>query len=940
MAKMIDIKRCAGAFLLAAGLATAFAIPAKQGVLTFTQPDGTTVKVTLHGDESFHYYLSADGYPLMAGEDGTLCFASMENGMPVASDYKACDVSVRSAALRQWLSNAPGEQDFVRSLKAEAAKANAPRRIIPQSGIGLSSTEFPKSGKVKGLVILVQYSNVKFRLDDPKTYFTNLLNQPGFSDYRGTGSARDYYMDASNGQFEPEFDVYGPVTLPYKRSYYGASTAYSHDSRPEDMVVHAIELLDPEVDFSQYDNDKDGKLDNVYLFYAGQGENDGGPSECIWPHAWELTAQRKEFLADGVLVSRYACSNEWQTQAGLPDGIGTFCHEFSHVMGLPDLYCTNGMVKDGYTPGKWSIMDYGPYNNDSRTPPTYSAYERNAMGWLDIDVLGEAATVTLPELQSSNKGCLMPTRNTNEFFLFENRQQTKWDTYLPGHGMLIWHIDFDQRTWDLNEVNNSQTHQYVDLVEANGAGNSDTGAAWPGTTGKTNFTADSNPAFRNWYGEEMPPITNIEETDGVITFDVDGGDFVFGTPEAPMAEDVTPVSFRLSWNAVDRAKSYEVSVYTKDEGGSPIYLDGFNALNVDGETSVAVENLVAETDYYAVYRAVNGSRRSELYPEMHVRTPELTFPYFTPEVMPATDVTDTSFTANWKPMDGAASYILTVASSTEVAPHDNTCSFGSMTFMLPRGWEFSENTSRYEDKEYCGKAVPSAKMTVDGSCITTKAYDYDVLGISFWYKGVKVNTQSCLEVEGLANGEWVSLMSVTSLSREATTVDIRDIPQGVRQVRFIFRSYGTGEIAMDDIVISVGGNAQVNVPGYEGLDVGNVTSWKVDNLPAGLTDFVYMVQAVDQSGVKSLVSKGQEVKLDNSSVTDIDAGRVCAVSVTGDCITLQGEPYAPVLVYSPDGRLAAAVTLDAEGIGRIRVAASGIYIARFANRSFKIMVHN
>lgn len=925
------------AYLLAAFALTAYAVPAKKGVLTFTQPDGTNVEVTLHGDESFHYYLTADGFPLMADSEGTLRFAKMENGAMTPSVFKACDPSERTAALTKWLADAPHAKEFADNLRQAAIRANAPKRVIPQQGIGLSTTSFPRTGKIKGLVILVQYSNVKFKIEDPKTYFTNLLNQQGFSDYKGTGSAREYFLDASNGKFDADFDVYGPVTLPYKRSYYGATTAYSHDSHPEDMAVHAVEILKDEVDFSQYDNDKDGILDNIFIFYAGQGQNDGGPAECIWPHAWELTATGKQFMVDGVLVSRYACSNEWQTQAGLPDGIGTFCHEFSHVMGLPDLYSTNG---DGgeWTPGAWSVMDYGPYSNDSRTPPTYSAYERNAMGWLDVQPITEAYTAALPELQESNKGFLIATRNPNEFFLFENRQQTKWDTYLPGHGMLIWHVDFDQNVWDKNQVNNNRQHQYVDLIEANGAGNKAEGRSWPGTTKKTRFTGDTSPAFVDWYGQPMAlPITNIEETDGVITFDVDGGDFVFDLPGMPVASEETPVSFHLTWPEVDRAKTYELSVYTKSAEGEHVYVEDLKDCNVGEEPAFTVEGLSAETDYYAVVRAVNGMRRSEPSPELHVKTPELSFPYYTPDVLPATDITGTSFTANWRPVDEAVSYLLTVATSFEVEPHTNTCSFGSAMFMLPKGWEFSENTSRYEDGEFCGKAIPSAKMSKDGSYITTKSYDYDVQGIKFWYKGDRTNTQCSFDVEGLADGKWIPLHSIASLSREATDVEVKDIPRGVRQVRFTYHRYGNGFLAIDDIEIMVGGEAQKLVEGYDGLDVGNVTSLKIGSLPSGEKGFVYKVQAVDAQGRKSLVSHPQKVDLDLTGITSITSENTRTVSVSGNVLTCKGKATEKVSVWTPDGRPTACTTLDADGHGQINLPSNGIYIVRFADKAFKVL---
>ncbi len=866
----MDKFRFLGAALMAAVFMQASAIPAKKGILKYTQPDGSTVNVTLQGDESLHYYLTEDGYPLLPGSDGTLYFAKLSGARADTTGFRACNKKERTPALNRMISQqSPTGIEFEKALAAQARKS--PRRyVIPQEGVGTSTTSFPRTGKVKGLVILVQYKNVKFKLDNPKEYFTNLLCQDGFSDYRGTGSAHEYFLDASNGKFDPQFDIYGPVTLPKNRSYYGATTTYSHDARPEDMVVHAIELLNPEVDFSQYDNDGDGVLDNVFLFYAGQGQNDGGPGESVWPHAWELSAVGKDFMVDGVMVSRYACSNEWQTQAGLPDGIGTFCHEFSHVMGLPDLYSTQG---DGgkYTPGEWSVLDYGPYNNYSRTPPTYSAFERNAMGWLDITPITEACSVAIPELQDSNKAYMVATRTPTEFFLFENRQQTGWDEYLPGHGMLIWHIDYDRGLWDANSVNNNIRQQHVDIIEANGAGNDSDGRAWPGPTGKTSFTHETSPAFVDWYNNPIAlPLTNIEEKAGIITFDVDGGDFELTPPTGIKAIETTPVSIKLSWLPVAKAKGYELDVYTKASDGNPVYLEGLHKFNVGEHNDFVVTGLEPETDYYFALAAISGSRNSGLSAEFSARTAEISFPWMSPSTLEPSEVNSDSFLARWEPMAEAVDYLLTVTSSFQVEPENNTCSFGSVSFSIPKGWTFTGNTSRYTDEEYCGNAVPAAKMSTDGVSITTRLYDYDVQSVRFWYRGERTNSMCILDIDGLVNGEWIPLDRIENPSREASTKEIINLPDGVRQVRFLYHKYGNGFMAIDDIEICVGGVARTVIDGYNGLAVGNVTQFPVTDMPSDFREYIYTVQAVDESGRKSLISEPREVVLSPLSVDGVE----------------------------------------------------------------------
>lgn len=412
-----------------------------------------------------------------------------------------------------------------------------------------------------------------------------MLNEPQFSEYGGTGSVKDFFSENSNGQFVPHFDLYGPVTLSQNRSYYGGNNWAGNDENPEDMIIEACRQLDDQIDFSIYDNDGDGVVDNVYVFYAGQGEASGGPDESVWPHSWELSSAHKDLKLDGVTIDRYACSNEWE--GSRPDGIGTFTHEFSHVMGLPDLYTTNYNSYMTLTPGSWSVMDYGPYNNEGRTPPAYSIYERNALKWLQPRVIDGPISITLEDIKSSNDGCIVTTSKQNEFFLFENRQQTGWDTYVPGHGMLIWHIDFDQDVFDANTVNN-QSHQYVDIVEACNKANNENEALmaaypWPGTQSKTSFTADTKPAFKSYAGADLKlPITDIKETDGVITFNVDGGTPVpppIETPTALEPADVGEDYAVVTWTPVEGATDYALYLYQQGAGEAATHTANMGAGN-------------------------------------------------------------------------------------------------------------------------------------------------------------------------------------------------------------------------------------------------------------------------------------------------------------------------------------------------------------------------
>lgn len=513
--------------LLGLGLFAAFnasAVPAQKGVFQKTQPDGSVISVTLSGDEHFHRVFTADGLPLVYTEDKGYVYAlAGSDGLPIASEVAARDPENRTAADKAFIATL-NRNNIEKAFELQAKAAwSAPdsklktqnRRMSANSrGLGLCSTSFPRTGSPKGLVVLVEYSDVKFKMADPYDYFNRLLNEEGFSDSGATGSARDWFIKNSHGLFTPDFDLYGPITLPNRRAYYGRNTGVMNDDdKPYHMPVHALNILDESVDLSQYDCDGDGYIDNVYVFYAGQGEADGGPESSVWPHSWDLTVAdaRKSYVYDGVILDHYACSNEYAESSSYPDnfkpaGIGTFVHEFSHVLGLPDLYATTNS-SNAFTPKEFSVLDHGPYNNDGRTPPNYSAFERYALDWMTPDKIRETGIHALEPIHVSNKAYIIPTKKKTEYYLLESRArfEGEYDFYLPGEGMFVWHVDFDQNVWDNNLVNNDGMHQYVDLIEADGIESIGTqeGDPFPGYTNVTEFSFNTTPALKSWAGEYL-----------------------------------------------------------------------------------------------------------------------------------------------------------------------------------------------------------------------------------------------------------------------------------------------------------------------------------------------------------------------------------------------------------------------------------------------------
>lgn len=523
------------AALLAGANTGVFAIPAKPGTHIITVADGSTVEVRLIGDEYGHLYTSSDGKPLTE-VNGIFHYAEIMPDGSLRSTGEAYrpggGTSVPTpgrAALgkalelrRQSSAMLAGTIQRMKAPASRSAAAGALPGLFP-------GADYPLTGKPRALVILVEYSDVKMSTDNAHNYFHRMLTQEGFSDYRGTGSALDYFRENSCGLFEPQFDLYGPVTLSQPRKYYGANNSYGEDIRPEQMIIEACQLLDDEVDFSLYDNNGDGRIDNVFVFYAGRGEASGGGTETVWPHSFNISYLGK-YMFDGVQLDSYACTNEWNGR--LPDGVGTFIHEFSHVMGLPDLYSTSYTAS--FTPGEWSVLDTGPYNNDGRTPPYYSAFERAALGWLEPAVVDGPANVCLSPVQH-NQAAIIRTSDPNEYFLLENRQKTGWDTYIPGHGMLAWHIEYNDKVWAENTINNVPSHQYVDLIEADGTQNefSRAGDAFPGTSGNSALTDKTTPAMKTAAGQSTGiPITEIKEADGMISFKACGGGEALQPPTA------------------------------------------------------------------------------------------------------------------------------------------------------------------------------------------------------------------------------------------------------------------------------------------------------------------------------------------------------------------------------------------------------------------------
>lgn len=903
------------------------AVPAKPGLIKMKQADGTEIKVRIIGDEHHHYYLSEDGY-LLINKDETLFYGNTDSkGNIISSQIAATPVDKRTEEAKRYL-KAVNMEKVMTAMNAKAADRRRARS--PQKAVGLFDTGFPSKGVQKGLVILVEYQDTKFTLDDPHDYFNRMLNENGFNDYGGTGCAAEYFRTSSMNQFLPEFDVFGPITLSQNMSYYGGNDWSGNDKNPEQMAIEACQQLDATVDFSEYDRDNDGYIDNVFVFYAGRGEASGGSSSTVWPHSWNVSsATSTPYYFDGVRLDRYACSNEWE--GSRPDGVGTFIHEFSHVMGLPDLYATS--YTSAFTPGAWSVLDYGPYNNEGRTPPLYSIYERYSLGWINPTVIDGPRNVTLKEI-STNNGCIIKTENENEFFLFENRQQKGWDKYIPGHGMLVWHVDFDEYVWAQNTVNNSASHQYVDLEEADGTQSdySRSGDAFPGTDNVTSFTDDTRPSMRSWSGHRQElPITDIKESNGIITFSVAGGIAPAAPVTANEGTEVTPVSFTASWTPSDNADTYRISVYKKEvnEGGRELktYADGYYMHDTEGMTSITITGLTPMTEYYYTVCAENKGGTSKESNEVAVTTAPPTFEFLKPVALNATDISDYSFTANWQAMGNATEYTVRVYTKILGEPYKDSVDFTDGVKNLPKGWT-TNSTQSYANKAYSGAAIPSLRFVQTGNYIESPKYQQPVRRLMFWHRGSQATEDNRIIVSALTkDNKWTEIASVNieNAAGGITTI-IDNMPEDAYKIRITYSMPGKGALAIDDVAVEWGGNVEYAGEMQKRIKAPAIST-VIENLTPATT-YYYCVQAAEGGKVSMWSDEICAITTHNlNAMTGLTAGTKAEVRLSGDVLNISGAKGEPVAVADVCGRMVFTAKSAADNLA-VRLPACGIYIVK------------
>ena len=564
------------------------AIPACGTLLSVPQRDGTMLHIRQVGDEHFHFYLSSDYLFVTQDSANCWCYAKYQNGEFYSTQVLAHDANQRNAEETSFVERNVGMLDFkqqknnICKLWEDRREQGNAKRISRQRKTLEHNTYY---GERKGLVILVDFTNQKMKSTQSQELYYRMFNEFGYSDNNHVGSVSDFFRDQSYGKFNLTFDVVGPVSLPNTYGYYGTNglnNPSGNDKKAHEMIHDACLLADKEVNFSDYDWDGDGEVDQVYVIYAGYGEATGGPSNTIWPHHSRLHYDYDESLVlDNVVIDEYACSNELYSHNNAYMGIGTACHEFSHCLGLPDLYDTD--YTGAFGMGGWSIMDGGSYNGPmglGEVPCGYTAFERYYVGWLDfvevsstirIDGMRDIGVVPIA-YKVQNGG------NKNEFYTVEYRKGEKWFSYvkeIPNpHGLLITHIDYDSSAWIKNRVNPSTSHQRMSIIPAdnhysvNGEYSDWMGDLFPGymsvsvmddnshiETGGKLFTPNLDGTYN--MGITLNQIT--ENSDGTASYNIIFNRELYA-PHSIVVNDLFIIGFGISWEPVPTADSYTVEL--------------------------------------------------------------------------------------------------------------------------------------------------------------------------------------------------------------------------------------------------------------------------------------------------------------------------------------------------------------------------------------------
>lgn len=577
-----------------------FGVKGFPAPVNVTLPDGTTLPIHIFGDESFSYSTNSEGYIIAQGEDGYYYFVNYIAGMRIISNRRAT-----KQATKGFTKNIPYFNNEAKRLSNTLSQQD----LIATKGTTL-----------KTIVIPVQFSNLKFTSSSIRSEIYNLFNQLNYSVNDATGSVRDYFRDNLGTSTNFTFDVCNPVTLPASYSYYGANSSLANDANIKEMVSSACALAHSEgVNFSNYDFDNDGVVDNVFIIFAGYNEAEGGGDNTIWPQSWNISSMQLYY--NGKIISNFSCYSEFSGSSGKQfAGIGTICHEYCHFLGLVDMYDVNGEV-EGLSNGLFgslSIMDKGNYNNGGKTPPYLTIFEREIVGVTYVASMRSGQLLEISPVYTSSVGTKMITSLLKENYYVEYRDGTKWDQYIGGEGLVIYHLDKTNTfagsmsaalRWSSNAVNGCASHQCAELVSSTNVKMTDvTEAFFPGRKNVTDIHSARTFPLIDWQGKGTGlGLMNIRKEGNTILAEVvDDDTWSFPTILGYSIEPEQTAA-KLKWSTDKTGKGEWNLVWKHD---IDIYAD---TVIVSGNEYLFT-NLIPGANYECLLYYTQGSLEGKDYP--------------------------------------------------------------------------------------------------------------------------------------------------------------------------------------------------------------------------------------------------------------------------------------------------------------------------------------
>lgn len=625
----------------------AYAGPAWRGTLTLTQPDGSVLQARVVGDEFAHLMVDLQGNALIQNSEGWWCYAAFSGDGSMHSTGTVAGDKLRPASaaggdigevLRKW--SAQNKRALVRNPlvatkgcqvagagkkagsssgtgagwtrncagEGTASGSEAEAKSNTEAGSGRTGSNAPEVIRKRCLVLLAEFKDLKMSFTQER--FENLMN-------KGESSVKNYLNDQFLGSYEFTFDVAPIVTLSQTHQYYGKNSN-GKDSRAAEAVAEACRLAAANgTDFSIYDTDNDGKVDDILLFYAGKDESEGGGDDCIWSHAWKLSAANIKLTLNGKVIDSYAATSELSLRSSGKyqfKTIGTICHEYSHSLGLADMYDTDYGGSGGEADGLWkstALMDKGNFNNDGRTPPYYNAIDRDMLGIGQCEELKEGHYVLEP-INLNGRFLRMDTANEGEYYLIECRTNTGWDIYTRCKGLAIYHIDKSANLtgyspvyerdasaaerWTSNEVNCRPQHQCADMIESLDKANDISQIMWP--YGKNNsFTPQSSPSFTLWDGSGSPlSITDILQIGDNVSFNVVKSESANPEKAIDIRRDIYQDTAIIQWKTDVPGSTSPAFILIGEKGKSETGEMTVNAFE-PGKYAIRLEGLKPATTY-------------------------------------------------------------------------------------------------------------------------------------------------------------------------------------------------------------------------------------------------------------------------------------------------------------------------------------------------------